>query len=236
MNGRTVRTAVRWVVGFVVVSHGALHLLGAAKGLKWAEVRTLAEPISTGLGAAWLAALVTIATGVLLVGRVRWWWTVGAVAVAVVLSQVVIVTSWADAKAGTIANFVLLAAVVYGWASQGPQGERAEYPRRATGALDIPHVAGVVTEADLQPLPAPVAAYVRQSGALGQPRMQTLRARFHGRIRKSGLEIDCAEPVATSNDLCILAPTALVGAPVIWKVVQPARPAARAVGTRLGTS
>ena len=281
MNGGAVRTTSRWVVGFVVVAHGALHLLGAAKGLSWADVSQLAEPIGTGLGAAWLAAaVVTIATGVLLVARVRWWWTVGAF--AVVLSQAVIATSWADAKAGTIANVVLLAAVVYGWASQGPRGGRAEYRRRASSALDRPHLAGVVSEADLAPLPAPVAAYVRQSGALGHPRVQTFRARFHGRIRggpakpwmtfigeqvntygpqpdrlffmdaelfglpvevlhafaggaatmrvralslfpmvnKSGPEMDRAETVTIFNDLCILAPAALIDAPVTWHVLD----------------
>lgn len=281
MNGRAVRSTGRWVVGCVAVAHGALHLLGAAKGLGWAEVSQLTEPISTGLGAVWLAAaVVTVASGVLLVARVRWWWIVGAV--AVVSSQAVIFTSWADAKAGTIANLVVLAAVVYGWASQGPRGARAEYRRRASGALDIPHLSGVVTEVDLERLPAPVAAYVRQSGALGQPRLHSFRARFHGRIRggpakpwmtftgeqvntygmqpdrlffmdaelfglpvevlhvftagaatmrvralslfpmvnASGLEMDRAETVTIFNDLCILAPAALVDAPVTWRVVD----------------
>jgi uncharacterized protein DUF6544 len=281
INGRTVRTAVRWIVGFVVVAHGSIHLLGAAKGLGWADVTQLAEPISAGFGAVWLAAaLVTIAAGVLLLARVRWWWVVGAV--AIVSSQMVIVTSWADAKAGTIANVILLGAVVYGWASQGPQGARAEYRRRASDALAAPRSANLVTEADLAHLPASVAAYVRQSGALGQPHVGTLHARFHGRIRggptkpwmtftgeqvntygpqpsrlflmdaelvglpvevlhafeagaatmrvralslftmvnASGPEMDRAETVTIFNDLCILAPAALVDAPVRWEVLN----------------
>jgi hypothetical protein len=284
MNGQRVRTTVRWVIGVVVMVHGAIHFLGAAKGLGWTKVSQLVEPISTGLGAVWLAAaVVTIAAGVLLVARVRWWWIVGVV--AVVTSQIVIVTSWADAKAGTIANVVLLLAVVYGWASQGPQGARAEYRRRASDALDIPLSGRVVTEADLKRLPAPVAAYVRQSGAIGQPRVQTFRAQFHGRIRSgpakpwmtftgeqvntygpqpdrlffmdaellglpvevlhaytagaatmrvralslvpmvnaSGPEMDRAETVTIFNDLCILAPAALIDAPVTWQVLDDQR-------------
>lgn len=121
VNGRAVRTTVRWIVGLVAVAHGSIHVLGAAKGLGWAEVSQLTEPVSTASGAAWLAAAVaTIAAGVLLLAHVRWWWMVGAV--AVVVSQSVIITSWNDAKAGTIANILLLLAVVYGWASQGPHG------------------------------------------------------------------------------------------------------------------
>ena len=51
------RTVVRWFVVVVVVGHGLIHLLGAAKGLGWAEVAALPEPISRALGAAWLAGL-----------------------------------------------------------------------------------------------------------------------------------------------------------------------------------
>ncbi len=281
MNGRVVRLAARWLVAVVVVLHGLIHLTGAAKGLGWAEVSQLVEPISTRLGAVWLGAgLITVAAGVLLFGRVRWWWMVGAV--AAVSSQVVIVTSWADAKVGTLANVVLVVGVVYGWASQGSRGARAEYRRRATDALDVPNSDNSVTEADLAHLPTVVAAYIRRSGAVGRPHVRTLHALFHGRIRAgpakpwmtftgeqvntydsrpsrlflmdaemfglpievlhafeagaatmrvralslftmvnaSGAEMDRAETVTIFNDLCILAPAALVDAPVTWHVVD----------------
>ena len=192
--------------------------------------------------------------------------------------------SWADAKAGTIANVVLLFAVVHGWAAQGPRGALAEYRRRAGDALALaaPRSADAVTEADLARLPAMVSAYIRQSDALGRPHVATLRARFHGRIRggptkpwmtftgeqvntygpqpsrlflmdaeliglpievlhafttgtatmrvralslftivdAAGPEMDRAETVTIFNDMCILAPAALVDAPVTWQVLD----------------
>jgi hypothetical protein len=135
-----------------------------------------------------------------------------------------------------------------------------------------------LTEADLAHLPVPVAAYLRRSGAVGQPRVVSLHARFHGRIRggptkpwmtftgeqvntygaqpsrlflmdaelvglplevlhvfeagsatmrvralslftmvdASGPVMDRGETVTIFNDLCILAPAALVDAPVTW--------------------
>ncbi len=182
INGRAVRTMARRVVGLIVIAHGSVHFLGAAKGLRWADVAQLGSPISAGLGAAWLAAaLVTMTAGVLLLARVRWWWMVGGV--AVVVSQIVIITSWADAQAGTLANVILLAVVAYGWASHGVRGARAEYRCRAGNALNVFCCGDLVTESDLARLPAAIAAYVRQSGAVGKPRVVTLRARFHGRIR-----------------------------------------------------
>ncbi len=281
INGRTARTTLRWIVGLVLVAHGSIHLLGAAKGFRWAAVTQLARPISPTLGAVWLAAaVVMIATGALLLARVRWWWVIGAI--AVVVSQVVITASWNDAKAGTVANLLLLVGVIYGWASQGPRGAHAEYRRRALGALATPLSDDLVTETDLASLPPLVASYVRRAGAVGEPRVTTLRARFHGRIRgdptkpwmtftgeqvnsfgrqpsrlffmdaemlglpievlhafeagaatmrvracslftmvdASGPEMDRAETVTLFNDLCILAPAALVDAPVAWDVLD----------------
>ncbi len=122
------RTAIRWFVVVVTIVHGLIHLLGVAKGFGWAEVAELEGPISTAGGIAWLVACVLlVSTGVLLAARWRWWWVVGAI--SAVVSQVVIVTAWSDAWAGTVANAILLAAVVYGFAVHGPTGVRAEYRR-----------------------------------------------------------------------------------------------------------
>jgi hypothetical protein len=69
------RTVIRWIVIAVVALHGLIHLLGTAKGLGWADVTQLKEPISTAMGVAWLAAAVLVmAAGTLLAIRVRWWW------------------------------------------------------------------------------------------------------------------------------------------------------------------
>lgn len=126
------RTIVRRVIAVVVVLHGLIHLLGAAKGLGWADVTQLANPISAAVGVAWLvAAALLVVSGVLLAVPVPRWWIAGAA--AGVVSQAVIATSWSDAKVGTIANAILLAAVVYGYASQGPTSHRARVPPSGRG-------------------------------------------------------------------------------------------------------
>lgn len=280
-GGGRIRTIGRWIVAVVVVAHGLIHLLGAVKGFGWTEVTALTAPISPAAGIAWLAAaLLVAAAGVLVAVGTRWWWMVAVIAAA--LSQAVILTSWTDAKAGTVVNVVLLAAAGYGFASQGPASFRAEYRRRATDALDAPHPDALVTEADLALLPEPVATYVRLSGAVGQPRVTTFRALIHGRIRSganaswmdftgeqvntygpqpsrvffmdatmfglpvdvlhvfagsaatmrvkacsvmpmvnaAGPDMDRAETVTVFNDLCVLAPAALVEAPVAWTTID----------------
>ena len=277
------RTVVRWFVVVVVVGPGLIHLLGAAKGLGWAEVAALPEPISRALGAAWLtAAAAVVVTGVLLAARNRRWWVAGAL--AVVVSQAVILTSWSDARTGTLANVLLLAALGYTLASRGPASYRAEFERRIAVTPGEPHpgTSAVVTGADLAHLPGLVAEYVRRSGALGQPRVESVHARIHGRIRSgpdarwmtytgeqvntfgpapsrlfwmdatmlglpvdvlhvlvgptatmrvkvcsvlpmvnaAGPDMDRAETVTLFNDLCILAPAALIDAPITWQALD----------------
>ena len=281
--GAPMRTVVRWFIVVVVVGHGLIHLLGAAKGLGWAQVAALPEPIGPAMGLAWLtAAAAVVATGMLLAVRNRRWWVAGSV--GVVLSQAVILTSWNDAKAGTVANVLLLAALGYTYASRGPRSYRAEYRRRTEAALGASHpsTGAVVIEADLAHLPDLVAEYVRGSGAVGQPRVRSVHARIHGRIRAganarwmtytgeqvntygpapsrlfwmdatlfglpvdvlhvlagpaatmrvklcsvvpmvnaAGPDMDRAETVTLFNDLCILAPSALIDAPILWQPVD----------------
>ena len=277
------RVLVRWIVVVILIAHGLLHLLGAAKGLSWAEVATLTDPITPALGVVWLAAAIAlVVTGVLFAARARMWWVAGFV--GLLTSQAVILTSWGDAKAGTLANLVLLGALGYELASNGPRSYRAEYRRRVATALPVsaPDTVSIVSEADLARLPAPVAEYIRRSGAVGQPRVSSLLATIHGRIRASatsrwmtytgeqvntygrtpsrlfwmdatmfglpvdvlhvfvgesatmrvrlcsalrmvnsaGPEMDRAETVTLFNDLCILAPAALVDAPIAWREVD----------------
>jgi hypothetical protein len=281
------RTFLRWFVGLGFIFHGLIHSMGAVKGFGWADVSQLKEPIGTGLGFAWvMATVLMIAAGAFLCASHRWWWTTSAA--AVVVSQAVIFTSWGDAKVGTVANAVLLVAVIYGLASQGPRSFRSRFQRELERTLisasaDRRRVGEVVTEVDLATVPEPVAAYLRRCGAVGQPRVWNFRAKVHGRIRAGvenpwmtftgeqvntygphpsrlfildatmfgfpvdvlhefvdtaasmrvrvcslfpmanarGPEITRAETVTLFNDLCVLAPAALVDAPIVWLNADP---------------
>ena len=274
------RTFARSFVVILTAVHGLIHLLGAAKGLGWAEVATLREPISGPMGLLWLlAAVLVLGAAAALAVEVRGWWVVTGL--AAVVSQAVIVTAWSDARAGTAVNVLLLLVSTYGYASRGPRSFRAEYLRRADAALAEPARTDFVTEADLARLPDPVAGYVRQSGAVGHPHVHSFHASVHGRIRggvdkpwmrftgeqvntygdhprrlfrmdatmaglpvdvlhlfdehatmrvraasvvpmvdAAGRDMDRAETVTMFNDLCVLAPAALVDAPVQWEVLD----------------
>lgn len=273
--------AVRWAVVGVLALHGLIHLLGAAKGLGWADVAALKQPIGRGAGALWLAAaaLVLVATAMLALGAPSWWWLVALA--AAVASQTMVVSSWEDAKAGTAANVLLLLVAAYGFVSLGPPSFEAQWRAQTAAALaEAAAPAGPVTDAQVNALPAPVARYVRRSGAVGRPHVRSFSAEIHGRIRggpdeawmpftgrqvntygprprrlfiihatRSGLpvtvfhaygehatmrgrlldlipvvdargpQMDRSETVTLLNDLVLLAPGALVDAPIRWSRV-----------------
>ncbi len=276
-------TALRWVLAAVLTGHALIHLLGVAKAFGWADVPQLTKPISVEAGVLWLVAggLTLVAAGLLALGAPTWWWALAITAAAV--SQLAIVTSWSDARTGTIVNLVLVLAAGLVFASEGPSSFHAQYRARVAETLGEPHRSpAVLRDAELKDLPGPLAAYVRRSGAVGQPRVVSFRATFHGRIRSgpdeawmsftgqqvntygsrpkrfflmdatrsglpvtvlhvfadatatmrvkllslftmvdaSGPEMDRGETVTVFNDLVVMAPGAIVDAPVTWTAVN----------------
>ncbi len=187
---------MRWVFLAVLVVHGLIHFMGFAKAFGFAELPQLTTPISRGMGVLWLVAgLATLAAAAMLPLLPRWWWAAGFV--ALIASQIVIVSSWSDAKFGTLANVLLLLGAVHGFYSQGPTSLRAEYAARVAAELARPPVEGLVSEADLAHLPEPVARYLRLTGSVGQPRVYNFRAKMRGRIRASAsapwMEIEASQ-------------------------------------------
>ncbi|MEY4580677.1 MAG: hypothetical protein RL701_5380, partial [Pseudomonadota bacterium] len=168
----------------LLIGHGLIHLLGFAKAFGLAPLPQLSQTISPPLGVLWLlAALMLIASAFV---PSRWFWLSGGLAVA--SSSIVIGSAWHDAKFGMVANAILLVAVVYAFAAQGPLSLAAEYRRNRAGILTPFRTPTLITDADLEPLPVPVQRYLRITGAVGQPRIVNFRARWHGRMRSSASE------------------------------------------------
>lgn len=174
---------MRVLLAAVLVLHGLIHLMGTAKAFGLAELAALKLPVPPAMGVVWtVAALLFLATAAALFVWPRGWWWLAAAAIAV--SMVAIVPSWADARAGAVANALIAVAATVGVLLGGPASLRAAYDRDAREALAGARGSeAVVTDADLVPLPAPVQRYLRVAGVVGQPRVRAMKLRMHGRIR-----------------------------------------------------
>ena len=164
-----------------VALQGLIHLMGTAKAFGVA-VPQLTQPIEKPMGVLWfVAAALLISTAISLFTWPQWWWIIGTA--AIIVSQIAIASSWADARFGSIANVLVLVAVAFGFLSQGPWSFRAEYDRDVAWGLSRAVATLPLTENDISPLPGVVQRYIRLNGAVGEPRVQNFRARFHGQIR-----------------------------------------------------
>src|SRR5688572_28707313 len=150
---------MRVAIGVVLAVHGVIHLLGFAKAFGYASLPQLTQPISRGMGAVWLiAAILVLISAALLIAWPRYWWIAGLA--GLIVSQIVILSAWRDAWAGTIPNVVLLLAVTHGWLTEGPWSFRTQFDRDIAHGLARPMDAPTITESDLAPLPAPVQRYL----------------------------------------------------------------------------
>ncbi|HSO31930.1 MAG TPA: DUF6544 family protein, partial [Labilithrix sp.] len=264
----------------LLIVHGAIHLLGFVKAFGLAEIAQLQQPISKPLGLLWLlSGLAFLASAVCLLVVPRQWWLVAGP--ALVLSQIVIVTSWHDARFGTLANVVVLVPLAMSLLELRSTAFRSIYAQDVARGLAREAPASTVTEADLAKLPPLVQTYLRRAGAVGKPRVRDVRTRWRAQMRSKpdaawmdaradqhdffdeparvflmdaslygipfvalhryvgpaatmqvrvasfvdivdarGPEMNQSETVTLFNDLCLLAPAALVEARVTWEPID----------------
>lgn len=176
---------MRIAFAILIGLHGLLHLLGATKGFAWAEVPQLRIPISPISAALWLAAAILLVVAAISFALdMHWWWWLGLP--GLVLSQVLIIQSWSDAKFGTLANLMLAIPVTLLVLDARPSSFRSRFARDRDALLARPVAAApVITEADVAGLPPLMQTYLRRVGAIGRPRVRNMRVRFDARMRSS---------------------------------------------------
>ncbi|MDZ7659659.1 hypothetical protein [Fodinibius sp.] len=101
---------VKTIIIIILILHGLIHFLGFVKAFELAQIDQLKEQISNKAGTFWLlTAFIFFVTAILLYfGNESWRMAGGA---AVIISQILIILSWSDAKYGTIANVVVAVAI-----------------------------------------------------------------------------------------------------------------------------
>lgn len=267
--------------------HGAIHLMGFAKAFGLAEIPELEASVPPRAGLLWLgAAVLFAAAAALMVLESRAWWIPAGV--GVILSQLLVLGAWSDARFGTLANLVILVPVVLAAVDLRPSSLRSTFESEVARHFEPPVPASstgaapsAVTETDLAELPDPVRRWLGRVGIVGGPRVRTVHVRFQGRIRSSpsagwmsgdvtqaesfdpvarlffmeasrwgvpvdvlhryvggeatmearlagllpvmqvgGPELTRSETVTVLNDLVLLAPAALLDAPVEWEAME----------------
>jgi hypothetical protein len=109
----------RYLIILLMTVHGLTHFMGFAKAFEYAELNNLTMPISKPFGILWmLAALLFLTSAIMFLQKKKYWWTIAIP--AAIMSQFVILASWTDARFGTIANAIIVVAVIFGWGDKKP--------------------------------------------------------------------------------------------------------------------
>ncbi|MBN1650015.1 MAG: hypothetical protein JW857_01730 [Bacteroidales bacterium] len=158
---------MRIVFLIIVLFHGLIHLLGFVKGFGFKEVKELTLPISKPMGFLWLTAAVFLLTfGILQILNSKYAWLVGIV--AVVISQILILLFWKDAKFGTLPNILILlvSMILYGQFNfQKLVQQETKHLLSQTKFVE----SKIINENDIGHLPEPVKNWLRACGTVGNP-------------------------------------------------------------------
>lgn len=166
-----------------LISHGLIHVLGFVKAFGLAEVKGLQISISKFFGFLWfLAAFLFAISAALFLFSNNLWWIAGFTAVLV--SQTLIFFFWKDSKYGLIANIIVMMVVTVGY---GIWNFRSQYQKEVEINLNLigNSPVSILKETDVQKLPNPVQKYIRNSGAVGNPKVKNFKIEFDGKIRKN---------------------------------------------------
>ena len=108
---------MRIAFSLLIIIHGIIHFTGFVKAFNLAPVKELSASVSRPAGILWLAAgLLLISAGFLFWQKINFWWIAGIT--GLVISQILILSFWADAKWGTVPNIVLLITIIIAVSAQ----------------------------------------------------------------------------------------------------------------------
>ena len=175
---------LKYIFSLIVLLHGLIHFMGFAKAFNYGNITQLTKHISKPAGVAWMiTAFLFVAAVILLLLKKDSWAFIALL--AAVLSQVLIVAAWQDAKFGTIVNIIVLLVAVAELTTQLFEVQfikdvKTHFGQTKTIAQDL------LTEADIINLPQPVQKYLKYCAVLNKPKVKNVRLVFDGQMRAKG--------------------------------------------------
>ncbi len=264
---------------FITLLHALIHLMGFSKAFGYGNITQLTKESSKPVGFLWFltALLFLICIAIYLLKKDIW---IYFALIAVVLSQILILNNWQDAKFGTIANVIILVVTIIGFFQIKFKNE---YKKEVKIGLEQSRnlQKSILNEVEIAYLPEPVKKYIRYTGCVGKPKVNNFSINFSGKIRshekkewmeltseqynfikmptrlfyldatmkglpvagfhsfkngvafmdirllsmfkveyQSGAVMDTSETVTFFNDLCVMAPVALIDKRIKWLEVE----------------
>ena len=198
---------IRIIFSFIIILHGLIHLSGFVKEWKLIQVKqltgetliSLSGGLSETVGILWLTAcLLFILSGVAYLLGKGWWWMVAVI--AIVISQILIIIYWKDAKFGTIANFIILIACVLSYGSWSFDRMVKDELKSFLSKKKVEK--RIVTAEMIDELPPVVQKWLKRSNIVGKEIIQLAYLNQRGKMKTkpdgSWMSVDAEQYITAS--------------------------------------
>ena len=163
---------MKYLFSILILLHGAIHLLGFVKAFDLADIQQLSANISKSSGLIWLfVSVLFIISSVAYIAKFQWWSLLAIL--AVILSTLLTILVWKDAKFALIPNIIILIVACFSLA-------QVVFNKKVSKEIAqiIEHSEGFgttkVTTEQLSELPVPVANWLKTSGIVGKEKVNTV--------------------------------------------------------------
>jgi len=144
--------------------HGLSHLIGFSYAFELTNFKFFTQPVSRTVGIVWLlSCLLFILAGIQYIFKNQFWWITGFA--ALVVSQMVILFFWQDARFGTIANLVIFVACILAYASFNFIKKTGSEVSQIFSGEDA-YKSEIISDNDIKELPIPVQNWLKNSGII----------------------------------------------------------------------
>lgn len=173
---------MQYIFAFLIFIHGVIHILGFVKAYQLAPVNQLRSEITKSSGAVWLfVAVGFVILSILYISKFDLWFALAFL--FILISQILITSTWQDAKFGTVANIIVLLIAIVGYGQWDFKNSYNEDVTAVQSDITITETESV-TERDIEHLPAPVQNYLRYVGVVGKPKVLNAKIKLEGEMRQ----------------------------------------------------
>ncbi len=173
---------MRYVIGFIFLVHGLIHIMGFMKAFSLGDISQLSQTISKPLGILWLltAILLLVSCCLFLLGKT--YWPIVAI-LGVLLSQLLIMLVWKDARFGTVVNLLLIVICIPAYGKfRFDKMVRSETSTLFQGS-PVNHDY-ILREQNIEHLPPIVQQWMQYSGVVGRKPVRWIRLKQNGTLRR----------------------------------------------------
>lgn len=171
---------MRYVFAILLGLHGLIHLMGFVSAFFSTTIEKQVLGISKPIGALWLVTFILfIISAAQFLGNKKWFYVAF---IAVLMSQILIIVTWKDAKFGTIANviIVLVSLSAYGMHRFNKRVQKESF--ELFQSIETINTS-IITKNDIVHLPKIVQKWMTHSGVVGHYSLSNLRLKQKGKMR-----------------------------------------------------